>query len=79
MHPPTDLVMKLACTTGVQDHDNGWRMSLGIAIIFAAIFAIGSACLPDTPASMLYLDPSAEAAARKVRGCKLSFQPSRDL
>ena len=58
------------CTpAGVQKHDmvNGWRLSLGLAVVPAAIFTIGSFLCPDTPASTLYLDPSAVDQARAVR------------
>jgi hypothetical protein len=56
-------------SAGVQKHgmDNGWRLSLGLAIVPAAIFTIGSFFCPDTPASTLYLDPTAIDRARRVR------------
>jgi hypothetical protein len=55
--------------TGVQEREDGWRISLAIAIVPAVIFTLGSLFCPDTPASTLYQDPSATEKARKVRAC----------
>ena len=73
MHVPSKGCDNCQCTAGIQDRDDGWRISLGIALVPAVIFAFGSAILYDTPASILHLDPDAEAKARMVRGLKALF------
>ena len=54
------------CAAGVQDHTQGWRLSLGLAVVPALIFTIGGACQPNTPASMLLQDPSVGERAEQV-------------
>jgi hypothetical protein len=66
----------LCAKTGVQEREDGWRISLAIAIVPAAIFTLGSLFCPDTPASTLYQDPSATEKARKVRACAQNPTPA---
>ena len=61
--------------TGVQELENGWRISLGLAIVPAVIFIVGSLICPDTPASTLYQDQSATEKARKVRNFSAADHP----
>ncbi|KAJ8512686.1 hypothetical protein OPV22_003120 [Ensete ventricosum] len=51
--------------------DLGWRISIGLAIFPAAIFAFGSLFLPETPSSLIQRTNSLQKARemlRKIRG-----------
>ncbi|URD94986.1 hexose carrier protein [Musa troglodytarum] len=51
--------------------DLGWRISIGLAIIPATIFAFGTLFLPETPSSMIQRTNSLQKATemlRKIRG-----------
>ena len=44
----------------------GWRLSLGLALVPAVIFTVGTAFCPDTPNSVLEHDPDNVAKATEV-------------
>lgn len=55
---------------GVQDWDEGWRLSLGLAIVPASILTIGGIVLPDSPNSLIergHLEKG-RAVLSKIRG-----------
>ena len=45
----------------------GWRLSLGLALVPAVIFTLGTVFCPDTPNSVLEHDPNNVDKASKVR------------
>ncbi|KAK3144614.1 hypothetical protein QOZ80_4AG0315390 [Eleusine coracana subsp. coracana] len=48
----------------------GWRLSLGLAAVPAAVMVAGAACIPDTPSSLVLRGrhDEARAALQRVRG-----------
>ena len=48
----------------------GWRLSLGLAFVPALIITIGSACMPDSPSSLVQRQHLDEAlrVLQKIRG-----------
>ncbi|KAK9152504.1 hypothetical protein Syun_010813 [Stephania yunnanensis] len=60
----------------------GWRLSLGLAAVPAAIVLVGSMCLPDTPNSMIERGVSEEDVKRnlqRLRGTANIHQEYHDL
>ncbi|EIE25408.1 general substrate transporter, partial [Coccomyxa subellipsoidea C-169] len=82
MAPPSmrgglNILFQLATTIGIfvaslinwglEAHADGWRWSLGIALVPALVFTIGVALCPDTPNSVLEHDPDNLAKAEAMR------------
>ena len=51
-------------------HPNGWRLSVGLAIVPALILFLGSLIIPDTPNSLVYRGKIEQArrTLERVRG-----------
>ncbi|CAJ1974112.1 unnamed protein product [Sphenostylis stenocarpa] len=61
-------------------HTWGWRVSLGIAVLPAAVMTIGALLITDTPSSLVErgkLD-QARRALRKARGSSIDVEPELD-
>lgn len=57
---------------GAQDLAWGWRLSLGLAGVPAAILLVGSIVLPETPNSLIERGrlEDGKKVLRKLRGCE---------
>ncbi|KAK7410530.1 hypothetical protein VNO78_01373 [Psophocarpus tetragonolobus] len=62
---------------GTAKHTWGWRVSLGIAIVPAAVMTIGAFLITDTPSSLVERGKIEQArrALRKVRGSSIDVEP----
>ncbi|KAL1344615.1 hypothetical protein HN51_018487 [Arachis hypogaea] len=62
---------------GTAKHTWGWRVSLGIAIVPAAVITIGSFLITDTPNSLVQRGKIEQArkALRQVRGSETDVEP----
>lgn len=58
-------------------HTWGWRLSLGLAVVPAALMTIGAFLISDTPSSLVQRGKieQAKKALRKVRGSDIDIQP----
>lgn len=61
-------------------HTWGWRVSLGIAVVPAAVMTIGALLITDTPSSLVERGKIEEArrALRKARGSSFDVEPELD-
>ena len=66
------LICAVLQRAGLEAHADGWRWSLGIALVPALVFTIGIALCPDTPNSVLEHDPDNLVKAEAVRVSKLA-------
>lgn len=71
-------VVVAACINyGTAKHTWGWRVSLGLAVVPAAIMAGGAFLITDTPSSLVERGKVDQAryALRKVRGSTVDIEP----
>ncbi|KAK7353073.1 hypothetical protein VNO80_18509 [Phaseolus coccineus] len=61
-------------------HTWGWRVSLGIAVVPAAVMTIGALLITDTPSSLVERGKVEQArrALRKARGSSIDVEPELD-
>ncbi|XP_058781950.1 sugar transport protein 5-like [Vicia villosa] len=65
---------------GIAMHTWGWRLSLGLAVVPAAIMTIGSFLISDTPNSLVergQID-QARKSLHKIRGSSVNIEPELD-
>jgi MFS family permease len=58
-------------------HTWGWRLSLGLAVVPAAVMTIGAYLITDTPSSLVergHID-QAKKALQKIRGSSIDIEP----
>ena len=62
---------------GTAKHTWGWRVSLGLAVVPAAIITVGTFLITDTPSSLVERGKvdQARKALRKVRGSDTNVEP----
>ncbi|KAK9908622.1 hypothetical protein WJX75_000533 [Coccomyxa subellipsoidea] len=60
------FIIGAALQAGVEGLEWGWRLSLGLALVPAVIFTVGTAFCPNTPNSVLEHDPDNVAKATEV-------------
>jgi hypothetical protein len=55
----------------LQDWENGWRLSLGLAAVPALILTLGGICLPESPNSLIERGrrQQGRAVLQRIRGC----------
>ncbi|KAL2339904.1 hypothetical protein Fmac_007844 [Flemingia macrophylla] len=65
---------------GTKDHKWGWRVSLGLAVVPAAVMTVGTLLITDTPSSLVERGKvdQARKALRKVRGSSIDVEPELD-
>ncbi|KAK7281468.1 hypothetical protein RIF29_09495 [Crotalaria pallida] len=66
---------------GTSKHKNGWRISLGVAVVPAILLCVGSLCLDETPNSMIERGnhEKAKAMLQKIRGSSNVDEEYQDL
>ncbi|MED6219463.1 Sugar transport protein 5 [Stylosanthes scabra] len=71
------VVMAGCINYGTANHTWGWRVSLGIAVVPAAVIVIGSFLITDTPNSLVQRGKIEQArkALRQVRGSDADVEP----
>ena len=66
---------------GTAKHENGWRISLGIAAVPAILLCIGSLCVVETPNSLIERGnyEKAKKMLKKIRGTEKIDEEYQDL
>ncbi|GAU34812.1 hypothetical protein TSUD_394380 [Trifolium subterraneum] len=62
---------------GTAKHTWGWRLSLGLAVVPAAVMTIGAFLITDTPSSLVERGKveQAKKALQKIRGSSIDIEP----
>ncbi|QCD89313.1 sugar transport protein 10-like [Vigna unguiculata] len=66
---------------GTSKHENGWRISLGIAVVPAILLCIGSLCVVETPNSLIERGKfeKAKKMLKKIRGTEKIDEEYQDI
>ncbi|ESW25055.1 hypothetical protein PHAVU_003G003400 [Phaseolus vulgaris] len=66
---------------GTSKHENGWRLSLGLAVVPAIVLCIGSVCVVETPNSLIERGKYGQAKEmlQKIRGTEKIDEEYQDL
>lgn len=66
---------------GTSKHENGWRLSLGLAVVPAIVLCIGSVCVVETPNSLIERGKygHAKEMLQKIRGTEKIDEEYQDL
>ncbi|KAK7351183.1 hypothetical protein VNO77_10440 [Canavalia gladiata] len=71
------VVVASCINYGSAKHTWGWRLSLGLAVVPAAVMTLGGFLISDTPSSLIERGKidQARIALRKVRGSSIDVEP----